>query len=157
MASAARIVLRDWSIGKFDRYTTPPSSAAASVKTATAQSSTTITAKPTDNPCDDDITRLYANDEAILSTIPTRKERRKRGGLVKFVCCGSGIDPRKVAVEEPWNGLEQDDDEESDGDEDEDENDDVQGMDIDGEDEDEEDEDEDEDEEMENDDEDEDY
>ena len=145
MASAARIVLRDWSIGKFDRYTTPQST--ASVKTAT------ITAKLTDNPGDDEITRFYVNDEAILSTIPTRKERRKRGGLVKFVCCGSGIDPRKVAVEEPWNGLEQDDDEESDGDEDDDENDDVQGMDIDGEDEDE---DEDEDEEMENDDEDED-
>ena len=148
MASAARIVLRDWSIGKFDRYTTPPSSA-TSVKTGTAQTSTTITAKLTDNPGDDEITRLYVNDEAILSTIPTRKERRKRGGLVKFVCCGSGIDSRKVVVEEPWNGLEQDEDEESD--ENEDEND-VQGMDIDGEDEDEEDEDE----EMEND-EDEDY
>ena len=133
MASAARIVLRDWSIGKFDRYTTPP----AAVNTATAQSESSTTAKLA-NPCDN-ITQLYVNDEAILSTIQTRKERCKQGGLVKFAY--GSIDPRKVAVEEPWNGLEQNDDEESNDDHDDKEVDD-EGMDIDGDDEDEENEDE---------------
>ena len=80
MASAARIVLRDWSIGKFDRYTTPSA--------APAQSSITA------DPCDD-ITQLYVHDEAILSTVQTRKERRKQGGLVRFVYIS--IDPRRVA------------------------------------------------------------
>ena len=132
MAAAARIVLRDWSIGKFTRYTTPP---APPIDAAAAQSS--ITAKLT-NPCDN-VTRLYVTDEAIFSTIQTRKEKRKQGGLVKFAY--GSIDPRKVAVEEPWNGLEQNDDEESDEDE-VDDGADVEGMDIDGEDEDEENEDE---------------
>ena len=133
MASAARIVLRDWSIGKFDRYTTPP----AAINTTTAQSESSITAKLADS-CDN-ITQLYVNDEAILSTIQTRKERCKQGGLVKFAY--GSIDPRKVAVEEPWNGLEQNDDEESNDDHDDKEVDD-EGMDIDGDDEDEENEDE---------------
>jgi nuclear GTP-binding protein len=140
LAGAARIVLRDWSIGKFDRYTTPPS--APVINTATAQSESSITAKLA-NPCDN-ITQLYVNDEAILSTIQTRKERRKQGGLVKFAY--GSIDPRKVAVDEPWNGLEQNDDEEREDDVDDEVDDEtnVEGMDIDGEDEDEENEEEDE-------------
>jgi nuclear GTP-binding protein len=132
LAAAARIVLRDWSIGKFDRYTTPP---APVIKTAPAQSESSITAKLAD-PCDN-ITQLYANDEAILSTIRTRKERRKQGGLVKFTY--GSIDSRKVAVEELWSGLEQNDDEESHDDDDEVDD---EGMHVDGEDEDEENEDE---------------
>ena len=134
MASAARIVLRDWSIGKFNRYTTPPpapvinnNNSAATVDTMLQSESSSISPKLV-NPCDN-ITQLYVNDEAILSTVPTRKEKRKRGGLVKLFY--GTIDPRKVAVEEPWHGLEQNDDEESDDDDDE-------GMDIDGEDEEEE-------------------
>jgi nuclear GTP-binding protein len=115
LAGAARIVLRDWSIGKFDRYTTPPS-APPVINTAT----TTLSESS-----------LYVNDEAILSTIQTRKERRKKGGLVRFAY--GSIDPRKVAVEEPWNG------ESSDDDDDEVDNEiDVEGMNIDGEDEDDE-------------------
>ena len=134
MATAARIVLRDWSIGKFDRYTTPPTPV---IKTATAPPESSITAKLGD-PCDN-LTQFYANDEAILSTIKTRKEKRKQGGIVKFAY--GSIDPRKVAVEEPWNGLEQNDDEESNDDHDDNEVDD-EGMDIDGDDEDGDDEDE---------------
>ena len=112
MAGAARIVLRDWSIGKFDRFTTP-SSAPPVINTAAATTQSESS--------------LYVNDEAILSTIQTRKERRKRGGLVRFTY--GSIDPRKVAVEEPWNGEGDDDEEEVDdeigveGD--------VEGMDID--------------------------
>ena len=140
MAAAARIVLRDWSIGKFDRYTTPP---APVINTATSQSESSITANFAGF-CDD-ITQLYVNDEAILSTIRTRKERRKQGGLVKFAY--GSIDLRKVAVEDPWNGLEQNDEEESDDDEEEEEGQeevDDEGMDVDGEDEDEDEENEDE-------------
>ena len=143
MAAAARIVLRDWSIGKFDRYTTPP---APVTNTATAQSESFITTKLAD-PCDN-ITQHYVNDEVILSSIRTRKERRKQGGIVKFTY--GSIDSRKVAVLDQWNGLEQNDNEESNVDEVDDEVD-VEGMDID-----EEDEDEDEDEDEENEDEDED-
>ena len=112
-------MLRDWSIGKFDRYTTPP---ATVINTSTAQSESSKTAKLADP--SDDIIQLYANDEAILSSIKTRKERRKQGGLVKFAY--GSIDPRRVAVEEPWNGLEQSDDEEEEVDD--------EGMDVDGED-----------------------
>ena len=97
------------------RYTAP-------TVNATAESS--ITAKLTDH--GDSIAQLYTKDEAILSVIQTRKERRKQGGLVKFAC--GSIDPRKVVVEEPWNGLAQDDDEESDEVED---GGDVEGMDVD--------------------------
>jgi len=100
------------------RYTTPPG-----VNAAAAQSS--ITAKLTK--LGDDITQLYTNDEAILSMVQTRKERRKQGGLIKF--SHGSIDLRKVAVEEPWNGMKHNNDEESDGDDD-DEND-VGGMDVD--------------------------
>jgi nuclear GTP-binding protein len=130
LAGAARIVLRDWSIGRFDRYTTPPATI-INTATATAQTESSVTEKL------DNITPLYVNDEAILSSIMTRKERRKQGGLVKFAC--GSIESRKVAVEEPWNGLEQNIDEESDDDDDEVDD---EGMVVDGEDEEEENEDE---------------
>ena len=139
MAAAARIVLRDWSIGKFDRYTTPPPATVIDISTGHSESSKT--AKLADP--SDDIIQLYANDEAILSSIKTRKERRKQGGLVKFAY--GSIDPRRVAVEEPWNGLEQSDDEEEEVD-DEDMDVDGEDVDVDEENEDEENEDEEEDE-----------
>ncbi|KAF8816517.1 P-loop containing nucleoside triphosphate hydrolase protein [Phlegmacium glaucopus] len=128
LAGAARIVLRDWSLGKFNRYTTPPAPTVDA--TAAAQLSIKLA-----NP-DENITQLYSNDEGILSVIQTRKERRKQGGLVKFA--SGSIDPRKAAVEEPWSGLEHNDDEESDEDDQFDAEADVEGMDVDGEDEDEE-------------------
>lgn len=96
------MVLRDWSLGRFQRYTTP---LAQAVNAAAAQSSTLAKA-------DDSNTQLYADDEAILSITQTRKERRKQGGVVKFDC--GSIDLRKAAVDQPWNGLEQNDDEEGD-------------------------------------------
>lgn len=100
-------MLRDWSLGNFTRYTTPP---------ATSPQSSTAAAAELRN-LEDNITQLYANDEAILSIVQTRKERRKQGGLVRFA--SGSIDPRKVAVEEPWNILEQNSDEEGSDDEDE--------------------------------------
>ena len=98
MAATARIVLRDWSIGKFDRYMTLPTPV---IKTATAPPDSSITAKLADL-CDN-LTQFYANDEAILSTIKMRKERHKQGGLVKFAY--GSIDPWKVAVEEPMSNI----------------------------------------------------
>ncbi|KAJ7122840.1 hypothetical protein C8R44DRAFT_784667 [Mycena epipterygia] len=92
LTGAARIVLRDWSIGKFPRYTVPP---AASATSSSALSTT---------------------DEAALATLQPRKELRKARGLVKFSC--GAIETRKASVEEPWapapteKDLEVDDDEE---------------------------------------------
>jgi nuclear GTP-binding protein len=116
-------VLRDWSTGKFDRYTTPPPPV---TNTATAQSESFITTKLAEpDPCYN-ITQLYVNDEVILSSIQTRKKRRKEVGLVKFTY--GSIDSRKVAVLDQCNGLKQNDNEESNVDEV-----DVEGMDIDDE------------------------
>jgi len=92
------------------RYTNPPVNATA------AQSFS------------DSISQLYANDKAILSFVQTRKERRKQGGLVGFAC--GSMDLRKVAVEEPWDGLEENNDGEGDNDGVEDEGE-GEGMDVD--------------------------
>jgi nuclear GTP-binding protein len=120
---AARVVLRDWSVGKIMRYTTLPVSA---VNAIVAQSSPA--AKLADS-----ISELYVNDEAIISIVQTRKERRKQGGLVGFTC--GSIDPRKAAMEESWNGEEEENsDDEGDDDEVEGE-DDGEGMNVDREDE----------------------
>ena len=113
-------MLRDWNLGKLTRYTTPP---ALSVNATAAQSSLTVKLTK----LGDDLAHIYTSDEAILSTIQTKKERRKQGGIVKFAY--GSIDPRKVAVKEPWDGLKQNDDDHSD-----DHEADVEGMDMDGED-----------------------
>ena len=97
MNGAAQIVLRDWIFGDTRLHPLKVNA------TAAAQSSASVKVG-------DSITQLYANDEAILSVIQTRKERRKQGGLVKFEC--GSIDPREAAVEQPWNGLEQNSDDE---------------------------------------------
>ncbi|KAF8966516.1 hypothetical protein BDZ97DRAFT_1808256 [Flammula alnicola] len=116
LTGAARIVLRDWSVGKLAHYTTPPANSMTS-------------AEPSNSNPDTLLTQLYAKDEAILAAIPTRKERRKSGGLVKL--SPSSADERKAAVEEDWAALQHAEDEESDDDGDESEDGDVQGMDVD--------------------------
>ncbi|KAJ7047765.1 hypothetical protein C8F04DRAFT_1216975 [Mycena alexandri] len=75
LTGAARIVLRDWSIGKFPRYTVPPAADASA------------------NP-------LSPVDEAVLATLQTRKDLRKAKGLVKLTC--GAVETRQAAVEEPW-------------------------------------------------------
>ncbi|KAJ7873382.1 hypothetical protein B0H14DRAFT_2720500 [Mycena olivaceomarginata] len=57
LTGAARIVLRDWSVGKFPRYTVPPVSAPS--------------------------TPLLAADEAVLATLQPRKDIRKARGLTR--------------------------------------------------------------------------
>ncbi|KAJ6510235.1 GTP-binding protein [Mycena vitilis] len=102
LTGAARIVLRDWSVGKFPRYTLPPAGSASSTALSTA-------------------------DEAVLATLQPRKEMRKARGLVKFTC---GVaETRKATVDEPWALVSPAKDAEDD-DEGEDEDEDVQDEDV---------------------------
>nr|GAT46205.1 predicted protein [Mycena chlorophos] len=94
LTGAARIVLRDWNIGRFPRYTVPPTSGAGGDAT------------------------LSAADEAVLSTLPTRKEMRKARGLVKLQY--GAVETRKAVLDESWVPEEGDSDE-SGGDDDGDE------------------------------------
>ncbi|KAG2053442.1 P-loop containing nucleoside triphosphate hydrolase protein [Suillus hirtellus] len=74
-AGAARIVLRDWSIGKFARYTMPPGS-------------------PT--------TSSSANNEGILAILKSRKELRKAED-VKLVRLQPGeAEKREVLLDDVW-------------------------------------------------------
>lgn len=74
-AGAARIVLRDWSIGKFARYTMPPGS-------------------PT--------TSSSANNEGILAMLKSRKELRKAED-VKLVRLQPGeAEKREVLLDDVW-------------------------------------------------------
>ncbi|OAX38399.1 P-loop containing nucleoside triphosphate hydrolase protein [Rhizopogon vinicolor AM-OR11-026] len=108
-AGAARIVLRDWSIGKFARYTMPPGTSAPSSS---------------------------ADDERILATLKRRKELRKAED-VKLVRLQPGeAERREVLLDDIWgadeeNSEEADDedagDEEASGDEDGDEDEEDQG------------------------------
>lgn len=98
-AGAARIVLRDWSIGKFARYTMPPGS-------STTTSSST-------------------NDDGILATLKSRKELRKAED-VKLVRLQPGeAEKREVLLDDVWAADEEvsedEVDEEDVGDEDGDE------------------------------------
>lgn len=122
MTGAARIVLRDWSLGKLARYTTASAPAPSSDNAAL------------------DAAKLYTNDEPILASLKTRREMRKAGGVVKFLA--GAVETRKVAVDEPWVGLVGEDDE------DEGEESEKDGSEVGQDEEDEEDEDEDESEEM---------
>lgn len=93
-------MLRDWSTGRFKWYTTPPTP--REVKAVSKKLSA--------------FAGFYAADEDILTTLQSRKDLRKSGGLVKFA--SGQADLRKVAVDEPYHKPE---DKENDSDEDADE------------------------------------
>ncbi|KAG1739869.1 P-loop containing nucleoside triphosphate hydrolase protein [Suillus paluster] len=79
-AGAARIVLRDWSIGKFARYTMPPGS-------STTSSST--------------------NTEGIMAMLKSRKELRKAED-VKLVRLQAGeAEKREVLLDDVWGADEE--------------------------------------------------
>lgn len=102
LTGACRIVLRDWSTGRFKWYTTPPPS--SEVKAVSKKASVALAG-------------FYAADDDILSTLQPRKDLRKSGGLVKFL--PGQADPRKVAVDEPYHKPEaQEDGSDEDADED---------------------------------------
>lgn len=106
-AGAARIVLRDWSIGKFARYTMPPGSS-----TTTSPS---------------------ANDEGILATLKSRKELRKAEDVILVQLQPGEAEKREVLLDDVWVADELEEvsedevdgedvgDEEASGDEDDDE------------------------------------
>ncbi|KAI0092525.1 P-loop containing nucleoside triphosphate hydrolase protein [Irpex rosettiformis] len=95
---ASRITLRDWSIGKFPRYTIPNGNA--------SEQSTVETT-------DSHLASLYAADEKVLSTLLTRRELRASSGLVRMKPLDT--EERKLAVEEKWVGGEGSDDSNEDG------------------------------------------
>ncbi|KAG6861482.1 hypothetical protein C0995_015909 [Termitomyces sp. Mi166 len=98
LIGASRILLRDWSTGKFARYSNPP---------------TTTTSTSNSKSQDATPERLYGSDATILETVISRKELRKSVGLVKIA--SGEVDSRKVVLQEHW--LEEESDSEG-GDED---------------------------------------
>ncbi|TEB29419.1 hypothetical protein FA13DRAFT_1734606 [Coprinellus micaceus] len=134
LTGASRIVLRDWSVGKFARYTQPPKSVLAQQ----SEDSTLVVANEKPGPAapkeaagkkgqgggkgaaveestvEDVLAKVYAADEAVLLTLLPRKELRKSlAGLVKL--SGGAVDERKIPVEEVWGQEEDSDDEDEDG------------------------------------------
>ncbi|KAH9938725.1 GNL3L/Grn1 putative GTPase-domain-containing protein [Fomitopsis serialis] len=99
LAVASRIVLRDWSTGKFPRYTRPPSAPS----TVPAQ--------------DGSFADVYAKNDEILSRLDTRKEMRKSRGTVRM--SPGEVESREVALEIPYFGVDQDEDQDEDDDNDE--------------------------------------
>ncbi|KZS97911.1 hypothetical protein SISNIDRAFT_481788 [Sistotremastrum niveocremeum HHB9708] len=104
LTGAAKLVLRDWSVGKIPYYTTPPSSP------STPSSSSQL----------DTVKAIYGRaDEAATATTRTRKERRLAEGLVRL--SPGSVDTRPVAliptVETPAFHDVGDDDEMEDDDE----------------------------------------
>ncbi|KAL0951598.1 hypothetical protein HGRIS_008276 [Hohenbuehelia grisea] len=95
LTGAGRLVLRDWNIGKLPRYTTPP------------RTEESVSASPSS------FASLYAKDDEILSTIPTKKEMRVARGLVKLEA--GTIEKRQAALDDPW-AVEESEDEDSDDD-----------------------------------------
>ncbi|KAI9063457.1 P-loop containing nucleoside triphosphate hydrolase protein [Trametes sanguinea] len=84
LTGAAKIVLRDWSSGKFARFTLP----------STSPSSDSAA------PSDSALSSVYSHDQDVLSKLTTRKELRKAGGLVKLR--PGAIDSRRTLLEEPY-------------------------------------------------------
>ncbi|RXW16430.1 hypothetical protein EST38_g9417 [Candolleomyces aberdarensis] len=100
LAGASRVVLRDWSIGKFARYATP-------VK---AQSSSTPSPEEW-------LAALYLKgDEAVLATLKPRKELRKTAGLGLVRFSSGSIDDRTVRIEDEWAVLDHEDSEDEEDD-----------------------------------------
>ena len=97
LTGASRTVLRDWSSGKFARYTTP-SNPPPSSNASTDQS----------------LAEAYAKDASILSKLLTRKELRKAGRLVRLRT--GDVNTRKVMIDAGYfvspsdDGIEADED-----------------------------------------------
>ncbi|KAG6918214.1 hypothetical protein DXG01_015807 [Tephrocybe rancida] len=89
LVGASRILLRDWSTGKFARYAnlpTTPAGPSPQKKNAVPKG-------------------LYDGDAAILKTVVPRKDLRKAVGIVKLV--SGEVDARKANLQEPYLKEEQ--------------------------------------------------
>ncbi|KAL4264409.1 CP-type G domain-containing protein [Pleurotus pulmonarius] len=91
LTGASRIVLRDWSTGKFPRYTLP----------ATAAKETSSRAS--------ELANLYATELDVLALLPTHKEMRKGRGVIKM--SPGEVDSREVQIDAPWLQDDQSDSE----------------------------------------------
>jgi nuclear GTP-binding protein len=89
LIGASRIVLRDWSLGKFPRFTTAPLTNLHECTTA-----------------NNELADIYAKDECILSNLASRKDMRRSKGVVKFI--PGEIESRTVVLDEPWETEEAD-------------------------------------------------
>ncbi|KAI8984977.1 hypothetical protein BD414DRAFT_417885 [Trametes punicea] len=103
LAGASRLILRDWSSGKFARYTMPPSAPSLEPSAISNLDS------------DSALTEVYAKDQSVLSKLSTRKELRKAGGLVKLR--PGTIESRRTMLDESY--LASSDEEGNEGDEEE--------------------------------------
>ncbi|KAF5336976.1 hypothetical protein D9611_002927 [Ephemerocybe angulata] len=112
LTGASRIVLRDWSVGKFSRYATPPKVAAAASEQKTPS---TKRSPKKEVALPKWLAALYAADEAVLEKVTPRKELRKAAGLVRFTT--GAVDEREVNLEREWAGVgaEESEDEDEDG------------------------------------------
>ncbi|KAI0643674.1 P-loop containing nucleoside triphosphate hydrolase protein [Trametes meyenii] len=79
LGGAAKLVLRDWSSGKFARYTMPSASLPDPVSSDPA------------------LSEIYSTDQTVLSKLSTRKELRKAGGLIKLR--PGAVDTRKAVLD----------------------------------------------------------
>ncbi|TDL29595.1 hypothetical protein BD410DRAFT_758560 [Rickenella mellea] len=86
IANAGRLVLRDWSTGKFPRYTTPPT--------------TPSTETTGDGGSDSEYSEFYAADAETLEACTPRKMLRKCTGLVKMVA--GALEERRLMLDAPW-------------------------------------------------------
>ncbi|KAK0206063.1 GTP-binding protein [Desarmillaria ectypa] len=93
LVGASRVVLREWNLGKLRWYTMPASK------------------EPVDS----------ETDKGVLAALPTRRELRKRGGLVKL--SPGVVDTRLPSFEEPYSANQDDGDEDEDEEEEEEEED----------------------------------
>lgn len=104
LVGAARIVLRDWSTGKFPRYTQPPASSTEHSESAEQ---------------DNEFAELYKADEEILGAAPLRKDMRRGVGLIKLT--PGEVEKRKVALDAPWDESDDEEEDEEEGGEEEEE------------------------------------
>jgi len=91
LIDSARSVLRDWRVGKFPYYTTPPSST-SSVATLTPQADAKL------------LSEIYTRtDDGVLSSVHTRKELRAQHGLIRMTASGdvATLDLRDVVLLAP--------------------------------------------------------
>ena len=105
LALASRLVLRDWSTGKFPRYTRPPTPAPTN----------------SNGGADAELAKVYAKNDEVIARLETRTEMRKTRGAVRMA--PGEAERREVALDSLYFGAEDEEgsDEEEEGDEGDDE------------------------------------
>ncbi|KAH9921535.1 P-loop containing nucleoside triphosphate hydrolase protein [Epithele typhae] len=103
LASAARMVLRDWHNGKLARYTSPP----PPPPSASAAGADADTGTETETETEAALAAAYAQNASVLARLATRKELRKVAGIVKL---RSGVrDAREVVLDASYFGADAED------------------------------------------------